>query len=878
MNLLCRRVATALSLAVLFSAAFTRADSLAEHTVFECRYCAVAAALAAPDSAEFRKYAPDRLVDILHQTLDVTPDFGKGTVSGQVTLTFKPIGKPLAELRLNGIDLAVSFVTCSEKLAGHQVTDKEVIVTFAKPVAVGKETKLTIRYSAEPVKGLYFRTPELGYRPEETHVWTQGEADEARHWFPCYDYPNEKFTTEMICHVPEGMTVLSNGRLVSTQKNAKTGLMTFRWLQEKPHVNYLITLIAGHYRTIEDQYKNIPLTFHTPPSDIAEAPNSFQGTKEMMAFFEEDIGVPYPWDKYGQAVVHDFHWGGMENTSLTTLTDRTLFQKDTENVFSSEGLVAHELAHQWFGDLVTCKDWSHIWLNEGFATYYTHLFMGHKYGRDHLLYGMFNDSRGITSQTNNLRAMVYRQYNDPKDMFNYLAYPKGSWILHMLRTQLGDELYRRCIKTYLDRHQYGVVVTEDLNAVIEELSGKSFDRFFDQWVYHAQQPELEVRYSWDQKTKLAKVSVKQIQKITDDVYLFQFPVTLRFKSKSGTVDQRVQVKEKEEDFYVSLKDAPEIVRFDPELSVLAKISFEVPNAMLYAQLADKSDMVGRLLAAEQLGSKRDRDSIGKLKEALNSDAFYGVRIKASESLRKIRTDEALDALLASTKQSDARVRNAVVNDLGQFHHERALAALKQIIASEKNPAIAATALRGLGAYTRPDVRELLGKSLNSTSYRQRLADAAIAAMKTQGDPSFIAPLLATLSARESQFTTVGFAAALDALASLARGEERRDAVREFLIRHTNHKKERIQLAAITALGTLDDPRAGTVLESFALSAKPSPQQEAAEKALNLLRGSAKRADNLRELRQEMLEIQKENRRLSRELEDLKKRVGAGEKK
>ena len=429
--------------------------------------CIKSATFLAPlDSSEHRKYAPDREVDILHLALDVTPDFKQRTVSGKATLKFKPIAKPFQELRLDAVNLSVESVTATEKILGYQVTEKEIIVTFADPIPPDKEASVTVTYRAEPQQGLYFRTPEMGYKEGDTHLFTQGEEIQAHHWYPSFDSPNEKFTSEIICHAPEGMTVLSNGRLVSEEKEAD-GLMAVRWLQDKPHANYLISLLAGYFKKVEAKYKDIPLAFYTPASEINEASTSFRDTKDMMAFFEQETGVPYPWAKYFQVCVNDFVAGGMENTSITTLTDSTLFSADFENIRSSQGLVAHELAHQWFGDLVTCKDWSHIWLNEGFATYYESLYEEHKNGRDAMLYELYERARSITGIQNDTNAIVRRTYDSPSEMFNYLAYPKGGWVLHMLRSQLGEELYRRCIKTYLERHQFQNVVTDDMRAVIE---------------------------------------------------------------------------------------------------------------------------------------------------------------------------------------------------------------------------------------------------------------------------------------------------------------------------------------------------------------------------------------------------------------------------
>lgn len=841
----------------------------------EYLYCGRQHALLAPgDGAAQRKYAPDRQVDVLHLALDVTPDFKERSVRGEATLRFKPNAKAVRELSLDGVELAVEAVTSPEKIAAFQVTDKNVIVTFAEAIPAGKETTVTIKYSARPRKGLYFRTPEMGYKAEDTHLWTQGEPIEARYWYPSFDSPNEKFTSEVTCRVPEGMVVLSNGKLMSEQRQAGSDLVAVRWLQDKPHVNYLICLVAGKLKKIEDKYKEIPLAFYTPASQIEQAIHSFKDTKDMMEFFEKEIGVRYPWAKYYQVCVDDFGWGGMENTTLTTLHDRTLHTPEFETLRSSQGLIAHELAHQWFGDLVTCKDWANLWLNEGFASYYDLLYDAHKRGRDYFLHDLYQSAKGIIAQADQTNAVVRRDYNEPEQQFGYQVYPKGAWVLHMLRSQLGEDLYRRCVKTYLERHQYDVVVTEDLNAVFEELSGRSFDQFFDQWVYHASQPDLAVAYSWDEKAKLAKISIEQKQKLSEDVLLFNFPLTIRFKSKAGAVDRHITVKEQSEDFYFALSDAPEVVRIDPELTVLAKISFSPPTAMLNAQLADASDMIGRLLAAEQFGSKKDRGAVGKLKEALNSDGFYGVRVAASRALRSIGSEEAYEALLASASQPDARARKQVLSDITSFYRERSRAHAAEVVEQEKNPDIRAQALTALGSYHQPEAGETLREYLGSDSYKNVLADAAISGMRAQGDPRHVQPLMAALREGESRFTSGGFARGVETLAYLARHEQDKDEVREFLVGLVNHKKQRVQLAVLAALGTLNDPKAISIVEKFTSDTAQSPERTAAEKALTALRENRPAAAELGALRGEVLNLQKENRELRKELDELKKKVDA----
>jgi aminopeptidase N len=673
------------------------------------------------------------------------------------------------------------------------------------------------------------------------------------------------------------MVVFSNGRKVSEETDAETGRIAVRWRQEKPHVNYLISLVAGHFETIEDRYGDIPLAFHTPPSDIGEAPNSFEGTKEMMAFFEEEIGVPYPWAKYDQVVIRDFMWGGMENTSLTTLTDRTLFTKETENIRSSQSLVAHELAHQWFGDLVTCRDWSHIWLNEGFATYYDVLYDGHRNGRDQLLYRMYETGQSLIGRSGTPRPIVSRLFGEAVDQFRshgYLAYGKGSWILHMLRNQLGETLYRECIRTFLERHQFDTVTTADLVSVLEEISGRSFDRFFDQWVFHAHHPELKVSYAWDQQARLARVSVVQEQDVSDGVLLFHFPLAIRFLVQDRTEDREVRVRSRTQDFYFPFTEAPELVRIDPELALLARVDFDVPAPMLAVQLRRESDVIGRLLAVEQHGRRKGARDVEALREVLNSDPFHGVRMAASEALRRIHSDEALEALLASLDQSDARVRNQVVRDLGGFYHPDALETVLRVAATEGNPMIRGEAVRGAGRYAASEVREQLVGLLRSESHRNHLVGDAIVAMRRQDDPVYVEPLMGMLGQRGGELTSRGFAEGLEALAFLARHEKEKAEVREFISDYLNEKREPVQLAAIRSLGMLGDPRAAAALEAFAGAGRENRQREVAVDALRELRAGDRPAVVLGELRSEVLELKRINETLRRSLDELKKKVEA----
>jgi len=846
-----------------------------------CRYCVEGREHVLPlgmDLDGSDQYAPDRQVDVKHIKLDVTPDFQKRTVVGTASITATPISMPVSILRLDAVDLTVKDVRCDGAMVADFVsTRKDLQIAFVDSVKPGTEFTVHVDYSAQPTAGLYFRTPEMGYPETDTHLWTQGETHEARHWFPCFDYPNERSSTEIICHVPEGMTVLGNGRRVSEQRDEK-GLTAVHWLQEKPHPNYLVCLVAGNLNKLEKQYRDIPLGFYTQPSLFEHAANSFRDTPSIMKFYEEEIGLPFPWPKYDQVTIHDFTAGGMENTTLTTLTATTIFAKESENIHSTRSLDAHEMAHQWFGDYVTCKDWSHLWLNEGFATYYTILFEGHALGQDAMLYELYNDaSNAILTQQDDKKPIVYRGYKNAMEQFDYRAYPKGSWVLHMLRCQLGPDLFRKCIKAYLEKHALASVVSDDLRQVIEEHSGRPMDRFFDQWLYHPRHPDLKITYAWILKDQLAKITIEQTQKVDDVVMLYQFPTLLRFIVNDKTVDQRIEVTKAKEDFYVPLDAQPTVVRFDPEYTVLANVAFDVPNSLLKAQIENQADMIGRLLACEKLGERKTHESLKMLEKAVNEDAFFGVRIAAANALSKHESEEAFKVLERSWKtQTDARVRSAIVSRITNRYNEETPKLIAEILDEERNPSIQATAIRALGRFHGDETRSRIVAALQTKSFRNELAVAAISAIRQQNDPSYVASLMKVLTEDERNFTSGDFGRGLETLGYVAKSLKKKDSVRDFLLKYINHPMTRIRSGAMDALGNLGDATVISVLESF-VSSNDVAVARTAKRALDQLRESKPSVPKeIVELRKEVAAIKTESDQLQADLKDIRNQQKAKE--
>jgi aminopeptidase N len=812
----------------------------AEEQQFRCAHCAImasqyAAAAANPGEAPKRKYAPDRVIDVLHLKLEITPDFETQELEGRVTLDFSPIAKPLRQLHLDAGDLHIAKIESSHAVTAHQLTVDGLEITFSEEIAAGVKAQVVIEYDVSPKKGLYVRSAAMGYAKEDEQLWTQGEPQDHQHWYPSHDYPNEKFTTEMVCHVPTGMIVLSNGHLVSESADAATGLTTFHWLQDKVHVNYLVSLVAGYFEKLEDMHGDLPIALYVPPSKKAVAHNTFRDTKKILAFFEEEIGVQYPWDKYYNVCAIDYMMGGMENTSLTTLTLNTLFPDEMENLQSSRGLDAHEAAHQWFGDLVTCRDWSHIWLNEGFATYYSLLYDRHAVGEDFFKYGLYRNAQGIFRNDKDTIPIVYQGYGDPMEQFSFRAYPKGGWVLHMLRGELGEDLFRQCVKTYLERHAYETVVTQDLVEVFEELSGRSLSQFFDQWVYLSGYPSLKVDYKWDELAKLAKLTVSQTQMKSEKRALFDFPLPVRFKVGDKVHEESITISKEREDFYIALDAAPSIVRLDPDLSVLVKIEFKPAEALLIEQLGDTSDVVGRIEAVKQLAEKKNDVAVEKLGEALNKDAFFAVRQAAAEGLGSIRDAKAFDVLQRSLDQGDARVRQSVVQAIRKYYSDDAYNVLKTLVDQESNPGIRTTAIRELGNYAKPELRYDLLDLLQSESYGHAIARAAIDAMGAQDDPFYVEPLRRALESDEANFTSSGFSNALIVLGRLARNEESKTEVCVFLMRQVDHLKRNVARSAMRALGELHDSKAKPLLDSYVAADSESEDGRAAKQALDILR-------------------------------------------
>ncbi len=403
----------------------------------------------------------DRPLILEHLRLEFAFGIPKREVRGVASTTFRPRVAGLREAVFDAIELDIESVTDNEgRELPFTTGDGKLRIDLGRARPADRSITTVVRYSCRPRRGLYFNQPDSAYPGRPAQIWTQGQAEDSAYYFPCVDYPGEKATSEVIATVPAGWSVLSNGRLESSTSGRRQS--TYHWVQDVPHPAYLVTLVAGEFDVVEDDADGVPVQYYGPPGSAEDLRRAFGRTPEMVRFFASKIGVPYPYAKYATVAVADFIFGGMENTSATTMTDTLLHDarahEDMEE--AADGITAHELAHQWFGDLLTCREWSHGWLHESFATYFDTLFTEHHRGWDAFRYALSRNARLYMQEDSTYRRpLVQSVYSEPIDIFDRHLYERGSLVLDMLRTQLGDDLWWKAIRHYVERHAGKDVLT-----------------------------------------------------------------------------------------------------------------------------------------------------------------------------------------------------------------------------------------------------------------------------------------------------------------------------------------------------------------------------------------------------------------------------------
>jgi aminopeptidase N len=749
-----------------------------------------------------KRYAPSMTVHVRHVKLEVSVDPKGKTLGGICTSTIQPVAVAVSKVSFEATDLEIQAVTAKDGSAlVFEVNDNGFDVEFGRSVSPDETFDIAVKYKTlSPKLGVYFTGPNRSYSKKPYQVWTQSQDDDAHHWFPVVeaDHPNHKMTSEVIATVPAAFTALSNGTLVSDNASADGKSKTFHWVHDQEHVTYLMALVVGEFVKLEEKYGDLPVQAYVHPSLLERAKEYFKGTADLVALYSKLYRTEYPWHgKYAQVFVQDFIFGGMENTTMTVMTDRILADDATraEGRLAEVRLNAHELNHHWNGDLVTCRDWSHAWLNEGGATYGEVEAVEAIWGikeRDYYVHGLaktyFAEDRRYR------RPIVCNTFREPIDLFDRHLYQKGGLVRHMIRYILGDEGYYASIARYYKDNAFKPVETIDLIKAIEVTTGKNLRPFFDQWVFGAGFPEYGVSYRFDDATKCATVKVSQKQKIEGDTGLFAMPIELSFDMADGSNKTfTVQVEDAEHSFSFALDAKPKMFRFDPSNWVLKTVDLDVPKGMLAYQLANDPSVMGRVYAAKALAAKSGDDVVDALEAAARDEFFWGVSVEAVNLLGAANSPAARKALIRLAKPTKVsmverlKVRRAVVSALGNFEGKK----VGKLLAD-----IASGAMKG-------------DESGYAGSSQFILADAAAALGRTKWKGSV--PVLAA-AAKTNSWNEIVRIGALNGLAELGDVDVATSTKIAATLARAG-KPVHSRPAAIAALGRLAQTKPGTEKES-----------------------------------------------------------------
>ncbi|APR83269.1 Aminopeptidase [Minicystis rosea] len=816
-----------------------------------------------------RVYERARPFTIAHIALDLTLDTENKAFSGTATLDLARVDPVATEIVLDAVGFDIASVTIADQ--AHKAKKKDAF-TPAAHVYDGESLRVTIpaevsaaqirvEYRAVPRRGLYFLAPDEHVTDRPRQVWTQCQDEDARCIFPCHDKPHIKQTTELRVKVPKGWYALSNGEIVEEREDG-----VFHWKMNEPHPSYLFTLVAGEFARIDDEpVDGVPVSYLVPKGREGDAKRTFGRTPAMMRRFGELFGVKYPWNKYAQVVVSDFIFGGMENTTATTMYEHVMLDERAALDISSDDIIAHELAHQWFGDLVTCRDWSHAWLNEGFATFMEHVDRESHKGRDEYDYSLKGDMESYVSEARGRykRPIVCQDYDAPIDIFDRHLYEKGGLVLHMLRRELGDALFFRGVGAYLEKHRKSVVETRDLMRALEEISGRSLERFFEQWVHRPGHPELEIKIEHD--GEVTTVSVKQTQDRSpvghgpqasspDHVTpLFAFDLAFDFVFDKETRREVRHVDQASQTFSFRVPARPRFVVVDPEMAVLAEVKIEAPADMLRAQLASAPTARGRMLATPGLGRLDDPPSARALTESLaNEKEFWGVRAEAAEALGNLRSEAAFAALEANLGTKHPKVRRAVVHALGSFRTAKSAELLKKPALRDASYLVEAEAARALGATRQGSVLETLVDIVDRPSWGDVIRAGALDGLANLRDeravPHVVARTRYGVSIR-------GRRAAIMALPKLANDKKARETLEDLL----DSPDPYVRVDVVRALAEIGDAKSRGPLHRQLDRELDGRVRRRIREAIRDLGGAGKReADRLRDeleaLRNENAEI------------------------
>ncbi|MBP6458723.1 MAG: M1 family peptidase [Crocinitomicaceae bacterium] len=701
-----------------------------------------------PESIEETPYKSSRTLfnDLIHTKLEIKLDWENTRLYGQATLTLKPHFYTTDSLYLDAQGMEIKSIISKGKQLTYAYSKDVIAIKLDKSYTRKEQYTLTIDYIAKPEerkteggdaimsnKGLYFINPKGEDKSVMPQVWTQGETQANSVWFPTIDAPNVKSSQEIIITVQDKYVTLSNGKLISSLKNMD-GTRTDHWKQELPHAPYLFMLAVGEYKVVKDSYTRpngtkMDVHYYVEPEWENQAKAIFGETPKMIAFFSKLTGIEFPWDKYHQIVVRDYVSGAMENTGAVIFGD-FVYKTQRELLDNNdESIVAHELFHHWFGDLVTCESWANLPLNESFANYAQYLWDEHRHGKEQADYGNEVELNEFFSALENGENHDLVWYNYPKndDMFDKHSYNKGGRVLHMLRAYLGDEAFFEGLKLYLQTNQFKAAELDHLRLAFEEVSGQDLHWFFNQWFLNAGIPNLKLEYYYSAANKELVLTVTQQQDF-QTTPLYRLPLEVAVYDEMGEHIHKIEIDEIENKFVFPVAGKLKTMVFDIQQVLLSYITDEKPAKQFVAQYYLNKRYTSRKDAVLYGTAEDTPESQQLILDALK-DPFWKIREVAIEKavfltdLNKYKGQELIREIVKLDSNSAVRVaalrylneelakeilepilKERIVNDQS---YEVIGVALE--ILNANNPAAAITSIKPLEQNNSPKIKLMLAK-------------------------------------------------------------------------------------------------------------------------------------------------------------------------
>jgi aminopeptidase N len=773
---------------------------------------------------------------VCHYALTLSFDEAAGEVFGSEAVDFEAIDRPLRALVLDAEGLQVESV---EEEAGRplpfEIHPKTIAIELGSDLAPGQERRISIRYHAFPKRGLHFVHPDDSDPERSVQIWSQGEQTDSHYWFACLDEPDDLSSSEVTGTVRDSETLVSNGRLLGVEPHPESKTRTFRWRIDEPHAAYLTSVVVGTFQELSEERGGVHLSFFIPPSvDRETATRTFGRTGEMLEFFSRRFGVGYPFSRYSQTTVEDFE-GAMENVTATTEGEQIFHGRGAEPEENSDSLVAHELAHQWFGDMVTCSSWSEVWLNEAFADFAGGLWTEHVQGEDEYRLQMLEAENDFFDEdrTRYRRRLIETAYFDTNDLFDRATYDKGNWVLSMLQTIVGDRDFFRGIEIYLRDNAWKNVDTAAFQRAMEKASGRGLGWFFEEWVRSAGIPEYRVSSHYDAAQRVLRVIVDQVQGIDRGTPVFSMPIEVDFETPSGFQTHRLELSARHEEFQFPAELAPKLVRFDPGNRVLKLVKFEKSRDELRTQAREDPDVTGRIWAVGEL-SRRFADS--KTSEELGSvaskDLSYGVRAAAAGALEDLCDRTASEALRRCLSDGDSRVRASAAGALSSCRRTGdTVGELASVLERDPSGAVAGAAAESIGKLRASGSLPALTRGLARRKEPAALRGILLGLVELDSAEGREEVLKACRPGRPQ-------AMRLAAIAALGRMQKNASAARKTLEVLLADSNLLVQTESVRAIGEL---RLGPAVPALRLAAERSPLlREGVENAIRRIESRRKR--------------------------------------